>query len=341
MPDPLNGVLISLNFVRNCRFAASKDTNRKRGGDAMRASDNTQISELRNLIAQLAPREGSHHTAITSLSVVSYSSTVTPRCGVLSPSLGICAQGQKELLLGDGKVYSYGSGHYMVAPVELPTSVRILGVTPAKPYLGLRLEFNLTNVRSLIEEARLPTPSNGGSERGIYVSPVTPLLLDAVLRLMRLLQSPLEIPVLAPMIEREILFRLLLDKGSVILHRMAQADSQPQRIAQAIVWLRKHFRVAFRIDDLARRAGMSTSGFHQWFRNITGMSPLQYQKQLRLQEARSILRNERKDVGTVSRRVGYESCSQFSREYSRLFGNPPVREISNGNSPKASLSNSF
>ena len=307
----------------------------------MPTSDKTQISELRNLIAQSAPREGSHHTAITSLSVVSYSSTVIPRCGVLSPSLGICAQGQKELLLGDGKVYSYGPGHYMVAPVELPTSVHILGATPDRPYLGLRLEFNLANVRSLIEDARLRAPSNGGSERGIYVSPVTPLLLDAVLRLVRLLQSPLEIPVLAPMIEREILFRLLLDKGSVILHRMAEADSQPQRIAHAIVWLRKHFREAFRIDDLARLAGMSTSGFHQWFRNITGMSPLQYQKQLRLQEARSILRNERKDVGTVSRRVGYESCSQFSREYSRLFGNPPVREISNGNSPKASLSNSF
>ena len=109
---------------------------------------------------------------------------------------------------------------------------------------------------------------------------------------------------------------------------MAQADSRPQRISIAIVWLRKHFRELFRVDDLARRAGMSGSTFRQWFRRITGMSPLQYQKQLRLQEARSILRNERKDVGTVSRRVGYESSSQFSREYSRLFGNPPIREVS-------------
>jgi transcriptional regulator GlxA family with amidase domain len=135
------------------------------------------------------------------------------------------------------------------------------------------------------------------------------------------------------MIEREILFRLLLDESSVLLHRMAQADSQPQRIAVAIVWLKKHFREAFRIDDIAQQASMSTSSFHQWFREITGMSPLQYQKQLRLQEARSILRNERIDVGTVSRRVGYESCSQFSREYSRLFGNPPVSEIGKGSLP--------
>jgi transcriptional regulator GlxA family with amidase domain len=136
--------------------------------------------------------------------------------------------------------------------------------------------------------------------------------------------------VLAPMFEREILFRLLLDDSSVMLHRMAQANSPPHRIGVAIVWLKRHFREAFSINDLARRVGMSASGFHQWFRMITGMSPLQYQKQLRLQEARSILRNERTDVGTVSRRVGYESPSQFSREYSRLFGIPPVREISEG-----------
>jgi transcriptional regulator GlxA family with amidase domain len=136
--------------------------------------------------------------------------------------------------------------------------------------------------------------------------------------------------VLAPMIEREILFRLLLDRSSAVLHRIAQAESQPQRIAVAIAWLRNNYRQAIRIEDLARRAGMSASSFHQWFGDITGMSPLQYQKQLRLQEARSILRNERLDVGTVSRRVGYESSSQFSREYSRLFGNPPVREIRMG-----------
>jgi transcriptional regulator GlxA family with amidase domain len=193
----------------------------------------------------------------------------------------------------------------------------------------------------LIEEAQLPAPPGGASQRGIYVSSTGPALLDAVLRLVRLLRSPAEIRVLAPMIEREILFRLLLDECSVGLHRMAQANSQPQRIGMAIVWLKKHFRQAFPIDDLARRVGMSPSSFHQWFRSITGMSPLQYQKQLRLQEARSILRNERRDVGTVSRRVGYESSSQFSREYSRLFGIPPVRDISNTNSPKTSLNHSL
>jgi AraC-like DNA-binding protein len=295
--------------------------------NAMGTSDATQVSELRDRIAQFARRDGDHQTSIASLCLIRHSASVTPEFILLSPALCIAAQGQKEFLLGkDG--YAVGPGHHLVASTHLPVSARILEGTQVKPFLGLRLSFQLTSIRSLIEEARLPTPVAGTSMRGLYASRTAPPLLDALLRLVRLLQSPAEIPVLAPMIEREILFRLLLEESSVGLHLMAQADSPPQRINIAIVWLRKHFHESFRVDDLARRAGMSGSSFRQWFRKITGMSPLQYQKQLRLQEARNILRNERRDVATVSRRVGYESCSQFSREYSRLFGNPPVREVS-------------
>jgi len=295
----------------------------------MGTTDGTQASELRDLIAHLAPRDGDHPTAIASLYVARHSSSMMPQFRVLSPAICMAAQGQKELLLGDEEVYTQAPDHHIVASAEVPVSVRILGATVAKPYLGLWLHFDLRSLRSLIEEARLPAPVAAASARGIYVSRTSPALLDAVLRLVRLLQSPAEISVLAPMIEREILFRLLLDETGVVLHRMAQANSPSQRIGTALVWLRKHFRESFRVEELARRAGMSASSFHQWFREITGMSPLQYQKQLRLQEARSILRNDREDVGTVSRRVGYESSSQFSREYSRLFGNPPVREVCN------------
>jgi AraC-like DNA-binding protein len=300
----------------------------------------TQLSELRDLIAKLAGRDGDHQTAIASLYLIRYSSSVAPDFGVVTPGLCVVAQGQKELLLGD-EVYSNSPGQYLVASAEIPVSARVVGATLAKPHLGLRPHFDLASLRSLIEEASLPTPPVSASQRGIYVSPIGPALLDAVLRLVRLLQSPVVIPFLAPMIEREILFRLLLDDNSVALHRMVRANSQPQRIGMTIVWLKKHFREAFSINDLARLVGMSPSSFHQWFRNITGMSPLQYQKQLRLQEARSLLRNERKDVGTVSRRVGYESSSQFSREYSRLFGNAPVREVGNRDSSRENLSNSF
>jgi AraC-like DNA-binding protein len=226
------------------------------------------------------------------------------------------------------ETYCFAPGHHLVSSLEHPIAARIVGATSAKSCLGLRLCFDPAAIGPLIDEAGLTAPAQGPSERGLYLAPTPSCLLDAVLRLVRLLRRPVEIPVLAPMIEREILFRLLLEESSAVLHRMAQAESPPQRIAAAIVWLRRHFRESFRFDDLARQASMSTSSFHQWFRDITGMSPLQFQKQLRLQEARSILRKERKDVGTVSRRVGYESSSQFSREYSRLFGNPPVQEIS-------------
>ena len=294
----------------------------------MRTTGETQVLELRNLIAQLAARDGDHQTSIASLWLIRRSSSLRPEFSVLVPALCLAAQGQKEFLLGE-EVYACGSGYHVVASTHLPVSGRILGATLVKPFLGLKVNFTLTSLRSLIEEARLQSPAAGAPARGLYESLTSPPLLDAVLRLVRLLHSPAEIPVLAPMIEREILFRLLLEEGSAGLHRMAQADSPPQRISIAIAWLTKHFRESFRVDDLARRAGMSDSNFRRWFHSITGMSPLQYQKQLRLQEARSILRNERLDVGSAGRRVGYESSSQFSREYSRLFGTPPVREITN------------
>jgi AraC-like DNA-binding protein len=292
----------------------------------MDTGSNASVLELREQLARWTTGEGSHQTAIPSLCLIRFSSSLTPLAGVLSPALCIAAQGHKELMVGE-EIYSYGPGHHLVSSLELPVSARILGATSANPYLGLRLHFDPTRIAPLIEEARLTAPSGGVSERGLYIAPTPPALLDAVLRLVRLLRSPVEIPVLAPMIEREILFRLLMEESSAVLHRMAQPESQPQRIATAIARLRTNYRHAIRVEELARRAGMSASNFHQWFRRITGMSPVQFQKQLRLQEARSILRNERLDVGTVSRRVGYESSSQFSREYNRLFGNPPVREM--------------
>jgi len=297
-------------------------------------------SELRDLIAQLtAAGDGVHPTSIRSLCLMRFSSSGTSRCGVLSPSFGLAAQGQKELQLG-GEVYGYSPGQHIVSSADLPLSGRILGATPGTPYLGLRLRFDLGSLRSLIEEAQLPTPLAGERVPALHVSRTGASLLDAVLRLVRVLQSPAEIPVLAPMIEREILFRLLLGEAGALLHRLAQESWQPERIGIALTWLKRHFRERFRVDDLARRTGMSVSSFHHWFRGITGMSPLQYQKQLRLQEARSILRNEHRDVGSVSRCVGYESSSQFSREYSRMFGNPPVREIGVRNSRKARLGDS-
>jgi AraC-like DNA-binding protein len=287
-----------------------------------------QLSELRDLIARHTSVDGVTPTAIASLFLIRYSSPLTPTRtdGLSSPMLCVAVQGQKDVVMG-GELYSYGPGHHLVLSLAIPVSARILGATRDKPYLGLRFQFEPMSIGPLVEEARLPAPAGVGSERGFYLAPTPAPLLDAVLRFVRLLDSPAQIPVFAPMIEREILLRLLLDDSSVILHRMAQPESQHQRVAVAITYLRERYRQPMRVEKLARRAGMSPSSFHQWFRTITGISPLQYQKQLRLLEARTILRNERIDVGTVSRRVGYASASQFSREYGRFFGMPPVREI--------------
>ena len=292
----------------------------------METTVGTQLSELRQLIARRTSSDGDHQTAVRSLWLIRHSSAWAPSEVVLSHALCIAAQGHKEVVLGK-EVYSCVPGQYLVSPFDLPVSARILGATPRKPYLGLKWEFDPARLRPLIEEAHLSRPPAKNAERRIYVAAKSSRLLDAILRLVRLLQYPSEIPVLAPMIEREILLRLLLDKNGAVLHQMATPECRSERIAVATTWLRKNYRQPMRVDRLARNAGMSLSSFHHWFRTITGRSPLQYQKQLRLQEARTILRNEKLNVASVSRRVGYESSSQFSREYSRLFGTPPVREI--------------
>jgi AraC-like DNA-binding protein len=283
-------------------------------------------TELRNILQQLVPRDGEYPTAIPSLWLIRQSSSGRSPCGTLFPTLSVTAQGQLEVLLGE-KVYSSSPGQHLVSATELPVSARTVGATRSNPYLGLRLHLDRGVIRSLIEEAQLGVPIADPAAGRLQVEKTSQSLLDSVLRLVRLLQSPTELAVLAPMVERELLLRLLLGESAVTLHRVAQQDGQAQRIKAAIAWLRKYFRDPFRVDDLARRAGMSASSFRQWFRSITGMSPLQYQKELRLQEARRLLRGDHRDVGTVSRAVGYESSSQFSREYRRLFGNPPAREI--------------
>src|SRR5215469_909603 len=191
----------------------------------MGTSDGTQASVLRDLIARLAAHDGVHRTAISALYLIRYSVCRSPDFGVIYPGLCIVAQGEKQLLLEE-EVFSNCPGQYLVSSAEIPLSSRVVGATLARPHLGLIMHFDLSSLRSLIEEARLPSPpSGGGTQRGIYMSRTNPALLDAVLRLVRLLQSPAEIPVLAPLIKREILFRLLLDECSAVLHRTAQSNS--------------------------------------------------------------------------------------------------------------------
>ena len=203
----------------------------------------------------------------------------------------------------------------------------MIEATPEKPYLCFKLDLDTREIASLLLEAELPVTSGNGPPRGLYISRLSRNLIDAVLRLMRLLDAPEDIPALAPLAKREILYRLLKSEEGYRLREIATAHSHAKRIAKAIERLKQHYAEPLRIDDLAAEANMSASSLHHHFKAVTAMSPLQYQKQLRLQAARRLLLSENVDAATAGHRVGYESPSQFSREYSRLFGAPPARDL--------------
>ncbi len=211
--------------------------------------------------------------------------------------------------------------------MDLPTVVQIIKASREKPFLGLILKLDQREISQLMVDSNLPPPRPQQSSRGMATGEVTLPLLTAFQRLIDLLTEPRDIPILAPIIEREILYRLLVGDQGARLRQMASAGSQSQQIARAIDWLKSNFTQPLRIDDLAAQVNMSTSTFHHHFRSVTAMSPLQYQKWLRLNEARRLMLAENQDATTAAFQVGYESPSQFSREYGRLFGAPPLRDV--------------
>lgn len=243
---------------------------------------------------------------------------------------GICmvAQGSKRVLLGDD-TYVYDGHHYLITSVNLPTVVQIIDASPGKPYFGLKLKLDLREVSQLMVDSNLPPPRAQQSGRGMATGEVTLPLLIAFQRLINLPAEQKDIPILAPLIQREIIYRLLVGEQGAHLRQIASMGSQGYQIAQAIDWLKGNFTLPLRIDDLAKQVNMSTSTFHHHFRALTAMSPLQYQKWLRLNEARRLMLSENQDASTAAFQVGYESPSQFSREYGRLFGAPPLRDITN------------
>jgi AraC-like DNA-binding protein len=245
---------------------------------------------------------------------------------ISDPALGVIAQGSKELYLGEER-YRYDPYHYCLGTVELPVVSQIVEASKERPYLSLRLELDPVLVGSVMVEAGHPSPQNHAGVRGINVSSLDANLLDAVVRLVRLLDTPAEAPFLAPLITREIVYRLLRGEQSDRLRHIAVLGGYTSPIARAIKRLRKNFDQPFRIDDLAQDLGMSVSGFHHHFKDITAMSPLQFQKRLRLQEARRLMLGEQLDAASAGYRVGYDDASHFNREYKRLFGVPPMRDV--------------
>lgn len=265
-------------------------------------------------------------TAIPELSLHRHTAGTKPANALYHPSICVVAQGAKRVLFGEGD-YVYDARSYLLTSVNIPTLFQVVSASPEKPYLGLVLRLNMREVSQLIVDTNLPPLRTQQSEPGMVIGKITMPLLTAIQRLVQLLDEPQDIPILAPIIQKEILYRLLVGEQGERLRRIASVGSQSNQIARAIDWLKENFTQRLKIDDLAQRVNMSPSTFHHHFRSLTAKSPLQYQKWLRLNEARRLMLIEQTDAATASFAVGYESPSQFSREYSRLFGNSPARDI--------------
>jgi AraC-like DNA-binding protein len=245
---------------------------------------------------------------------------------VLEPSFCVIAQGSKEVLLGNTR-YQYDPFNYLIATLELPRVSQVLEATKERPYLSLTLRLDPNLVSSVLVEAGHTPPPDNTDVSAIDVNPLDANLLDAVVRLVRLLDSPDEARMLMPLITREIIYRLLMgDQGGRLCYLTVSGGYTPD-IARAIQRLREDFDRSFRMEDLAQELGMSASSFYHHFRSVTAMSPLQFQKRLRLQEARRLMLAEDLDATTVAYRVGYNDASHFSREYKSLFGDPPMRDV--------------
>ncbi|MBO9130794.1 AraC family transcriptional regulator [Bacillus sp. 165] len=290
----------------------------------------SQIYKLRADLIQLIEshtgKDGSHPTAVPSLFFSRYSNVTGPNYGVYKPSLCIIVQGTKEVVLAQ-EHYVYSPADYLIASVNLPITGIVTEASIENPYLALKLEFTPNQILEILKDSKLTFPHKENTKRGMYVSQIELSLLDAVTRLARLLENPNDIPVLAPLITKEIIYRILQGKHGVTLGQIAIEGSSTNQIRAVVDHIMNNYNHSFRIEDLAEIANMSVSSLHRHFKEVTAMSPIQFQKQLRLQEARRILLSESTDAIETAFRVGYESPSQFSREYSRLFGLPPKEDI--------------
>lgn len=285
-----------------------------------------KCAELAALIEQhtSSERSGYYPTAIDPLVFVRCDTSKTMQ-DVSEPLFAIVVQGEKNLSLSEEN-FQYGVAQYLVTSVDLPLSVCMIEATPNQPYLGLKLNLDPVQLCEIIVQTPdIDTKEN--SVRGLCVSDASPSLIDCAIRLTKLLDTPQDIPFLAPLIIREIYYRLLTDEQGEAVRQVATFGSNMQRIADVIKHIKTEFAQPLRVEELAEQANMSAASFHRHFKAVTSMSPLQYQKHLRLMNARQIMLAEAIDATQAAYRVGYESTSQFSREYSRMFGAPPIRDI--------------
>ncbi|UZE20802.1 AraC family transcriptional regulator [Pseudomonas sp. B21-054] len=286
----------------------------------------SDIERLAHSVSQLLPSEGDQITAVPGLSLHRRKAVTAPMHCIYGLGIGVTLQGRKQAMVGED-ILTYSPGQSMVTSVDLPVISHICQASVAKPFLGMMLRFDSNTVMQVAERMQLSQRMRDEVFKPITVQALDAGVLDALKRLVDLLKEPPLLETVAPLIKEEIIARLLSGAHAPQLLHVVAAGSPSQHIAKTVAWLKLNFRQALRMDDLAAQAHMSPSTFRLHFRAVTGMSPLQYQKQLRLQAARHLMLTQNVDASSAGGQVGYESASQFSREYSRLFGEPPQRDI--------------
>lgn len=307
--------------AKSKRLESSSDTggpNRLQGGQ-------TGLGER---IARWTAGENRIDTSIRGLSLHRWAAPSEQTSYMLAPSICLIGQGRKRLILGD-ETFEYDAHHFLITSVDLPVVAQIIEASSERPYLGLTMDLDLQEITQIILGNDNPVARSPRSSLGVAISKVSLPMLDAFNRLIDLLEHPEDIHALAPLVQREILYRLLSGEQGPRLRQITSIEGQGYRIARAIDWIKENFNKPLRIEELASKAGLSASAFHKHFRSTTAMSPLQFQKRIRLNEARRLMFMEHKDASTASYEVGYESPSQFGREYGRLFGASPKRDIRN------------
>ena len=281
---------------------------------------------MAHIIGARTPHAGDFETPIAGLGFFRRDVPSPPVVCMVEPSIVLVAQGAKQMWVG-GQAYPYDTSQFLVTSLDVPANSEVMAASPEQPCLGLVFKLDVRVLAELIAQGSLLPHRDRSTGVGVDIGAATPALLAPFGRLLELLDEPEAIPVLAPLIHREIHYRLLMSDQVSRLRQIASVDGQGHRIARAIDWLKLNYASPLRVDALAARVQMSTPTFHHHFRQLTAMSPLQYQKWLRLNEAKRLMLNEHFDAASAAFKVGYESPSQFSREYSRLFGAPPKRDI--------------
>ena len=283
---------------------------------------------LASRIARWTAGKNRLDTPVQGLNLHRWEMPTEPTSYMLAPSICLIGQGRKRLFLCEDS-YIYDAHRFLITSVDLPVAAQIIEASREKPYLGLTMELDLHLISKLMLENDMPSVRPSKDRLGIAVSEVSVPLLDAFNRLLDLLEHPEDVPALAPLIQQEIFYRLLMGEQGPRLRQVTSIGNHSYQIARAIDWLKENFSKPVKVEELAGKAGLSVSAFHNHFRSVTAMSPLQFQKRMRLNEARRLMLATNLDASRAAFEVGYESPSQFSREYSRLFGAPPMRDIKN------------